>query len=55
MSKKLQITISDKTYAIVEREAEKEGAEHILTYAGSLFSKCVTKMEREEKFDDGFG
>lgn len=55
MSKKLQITISDKTYAIVEREAEKEGAEHILTYAGGLFSKCIAKMERGGKFDDGFG
>ena len=55
MSHKLQITVSDKIYAIIEREAEKEGAERILTYAGSLLSKCIAKMEREGKFNDGFG
>lgn len=55
MSKKLQITVSDEVYAILEREAEKDKIPHILTYAGSLFSKCVAKMERDGRFDDGFG
>ena len=56
MSKKLQITVSDKMYVIIKREAEKEGAEeHILTYAGGLFSRLIAKAERERGFDDGFG
>ena len=55
MSHKLQITISDEVYAILEREAEKNKIEHILTYVGGVLSKCVAKMEREGEFDDGFG
>ncbi len=55
MSKKLQITVSDEVYAILEREAGKNKMLHILTYASGVFSKCVAKMERDGKFDDGFG
>lgn len=55
MSKKLQITIPDEVYTILEREAEKNKMGHILTYASGIFSKCIAKMEREGKFDDGFG
>jgi len=55
MSHKLQITISDEVYAILEREAERDKQPHILTYVAGLLSKCVAKMERKEKFDDGFG
>ena len=55
MSHKLQITVSDEVYAILERETKKNKIVHLLTYAGSLFSTCVAKMEREKNFDDGFG
>lgn len=50
MSRKLQITVSDEVYAILEREAKKDKVEHILTHAGALFSKCVAKMDREGGF-----
>ena len=55
MSKKLQITIPDEVYAILEREAKKNKMGHILTYASGVLSKCIAKMEREGRFDDGFG
>lgn len=50
MSQKLQITISDRIYAILKKRAKK-GDKHILTYAGMLLSE---KLD-EEGFNDGFG
>lgn len=52
---KMQITVSDKTYEILKREMKKIGYERINTYAAMVLSSCVMKMEREGRFDDGFG
>jgi len=54
MSKKLQITISDRIYAIIEREAKK-GDKRIFTFAGTLLAEVVDAKDKEGKFDDGFG
>lgn len=54
MSKKLQITISDRIYAIIEREAKK-GDKRILTYAAFLFAETVDEKDKQGGFKDGFG
>lgn len=54
MSKKLQITVSDRIYAIIKREAEK-GDKRILTYAAILLAETVDEKDKKGKFDDGFG
>lgn len=54
MSHKLQITISDRIYAIIEREAKK-GDKRILTFAGTLLSEAVDEKDKQGMFDDGFG
>jgi len=52
--KKLQITVSDRIYAIIKREAKK-GDKRILTYAAILLSETVDEKDKRVKFDDGFG
>lgn len=53
MSHKLQITISDRIYEIIEREAKK-GDKRIFTYAAILLSEAVDEKDKQGKFDDGF-
>jgi len=54
MSKKLQITVSDEVYAILETEANAKKV-RILTYAAILFSEYLIERAEKKKFDDGFG
>lgn len=54
MSKKLQITITDETYKLLEKEAESKGA-RISTYAAILFSEYLIERAKKKKYDDGFG
>ena len=52
--KKLQITISDEVYALLEKEVKPKGT-RILTYAAILFSEYLIERAKKRKFDDGFG
>lgn len=52
-SHKLQITISDRMYAILEKLAKK-GDKRILTFAGMLLAEKLEEIEKKGKFDDGF-
>ena len=54
MSKKLQITVSDRIYAILEKSAKK-GDKRILTLAGMLLAEKLEETEKKGRFDDGFG
>ena len=54
MSHKIQITIADEIYELLEREA-KEKRVRILTYAAILFSEYLIDRAKKKKFDDGFG
>ena len=54
MSKKLQITVSDRMYAILEKLAKK-GDKRILTLAGMLLAEKLEEVEKKGRFDDGFG
>lgn len=54
MSHKLQITVSDRIYAIIEREAKK-GDKRILTYAAFLLAEVVDEKDKRGEFNDGFG
>ena len=53
MSKKLQITISDRIYEIIKREAKK-GDKRIFTFAATLLAETVDEKDKKG-FDDGFG
>ena len=52
MSKKLQITVSDRMYAILEKLAKK-GDKRILTLAGMLLGDKLEEIEKED-FNDEF-
>ena len=54
MSKKLQITISDRVYVLLKKEVEMNDA-HLLTYAAILFSEYLIDRAKKKRFDDGFG
>ena len=54
MSHKLQITITDEAYELLENEAKPKGA-RILTYAAILLSEYLIERAKKRKFDDGFG
>lgn len=51
---KLHITVSDRIYAIIEREAKK-GDKRIQTYAAMLLGEAVDEKDKRGGFDDGFG
>ena len=54
MSHKLQITVSDEIYELLEKETNEKKV-RILTYAAILFSGCLIERAKKKKFDDGFG
>lgn len=54
MSHKLQITVSDDVYALLEKEVKPNDA-RILTYAAILFSEYLIDRAKKKRFDDGFG
>lgn len=54
MSHKLQITITDEAYELLEKEAKPKGA-RILTYAAILLSEYLIDRAKKKKFDDSFG
>lgn len=54
MSRKLQITVSDRIYAIIKREAKK-GDKRVLTFTGTLLAEAVDEKDKRGGFDDGFG
>lgn len=54
MSKKLQITVSDEVYDLLEGEANIKGA-RILTYAAILLSEYILDRTKKKRFNDEFG